>query len=225
MSATATRGRQGNFTWSGSYGSSPTAATPSQGSSRRVPLVPVPRSKSAVKSVEEEKGPRSADRIVARKEFSTGMSGAGASYIRIPSALTALAKVDRPTTPRSDPNPLKVPSLSLDELRHRFYLSRVSLGKEATIARGTAIVAEQLWQLVSKESQYRLPVPAACTGSDGEMFYAWDRGRHHLEAEIIPGQDVEFFYRDRETGQFWAEDYRPGDKLPSLVVAALTLFS
>ena len=56
------------------------------------------------------------------------------------------------------------------------------------------------------------------------MFYSWDSGRHHLELEIIPGQPAEFFYRDRETEQFWGEDYTIGDRLPTRVVEKLSLF-
>lgn len=27
----------------------------------------------------------------------------------------------------------------------------------------------------------------------------WDKGRHHLEVDVAPGGDLEWFYRDRET--------------------------
>ena len=56
------------------------------------------------------------------------------------------------------------------------------------------------------------------------MFYSWDKGRHHLELEIIPGKVAEFFYRDRETGTLWGEDYTIGDVLPSEGVDKLELF-
>jgi hypothetical protein len=56
------------------------------------------------------------------------------------------------------------------------------------------------------------------------MFYAWNCGRHHLELEIVPGRPAEFFYRDRETEEFWGEDYEVGAPLPAEVVSKLPLF-
>lgn len=46
-----------------------------------------------------------------------------------------------------------------------------------------------------------LPIPAACTGPDGQVCYVWDNNEHHLEIEFIPDSPIEFFYRNRETGE------------------------
>jgi hypothetical protein len=46
-----------------------------------------------------------------------------------------------------------------------------------------------------------------------------------LELEIIPGQPAEFFYRDRESGELWAEDYAIGDPLPATAISKLKLFT
>jgi hypothetical protein len=72
---------------------------------------------------------------------------------------------------------------------------------------------------------FALPIPAACTGPDGQMLYTWDRGKHHLELEIIPGQSAEYFYRDRETGELWGEDYTIGDPLSPDAIRKLKLFT
>jgi hypothetical protein len=109
-------------------------------------------------------------------------------------------------------------------VKHLEFLDRVTKGESPPITIETAELARSAWQLIWQESGYRMPVPAACTGPDGEMFYSWDRGRHHLELEIIPGQPAEFFYRDRETGEFWGEEYTIHDPLPSKILARLTLF-
>jgi hypothetical protein len=109
-------------------------------------------------------------------------------------------------------------------MKHLEYLVRVSTGERALISRQTALLARHAWRIIWLSSGGKIPIPAACTGPDGEMFYSWDRGRHHLELEIIPGQPSEFFYRDRETEQFWGEDYNVGDPLPDKVVEALPLF-
>ena len=60
----------------------------------------------------------------------------------------------------------------------------------------------------------RIPVPAAVTGPDGEMFYSWNRGPHHLELEIIPGQPAEWFYRNRETEEYAGDDWTVGEIFP-----------
>lgn len=109
-------------------------------------------------------------------------------------------------------------------MQHLEYLKRVSTGERAKISPETAALAMRAWRSIWQAANGHISVPAACTGPDGEMFYSWDRGRHHLELEIIPGQPAEFFYRDRETERFWGEDYTIGDPLPAEVVAALPLF-
>jgi hypothetical protein len=56
------------------------------------------------------------------------------------------------------------------------------------------------------------------------MFYSWDRGKHHMELEIIPGQPAQFFYRNRETGQLWGEDYTIGTAVPAEALQRFKLF-
>lgn len=108
---------------------------------------------------------------------------------------------------------------------HLAYLENVSTqGAHPPITRETASQARQAWWDVCDAAGITLPIPAACTGPDGKMFYSWDRGKHHLELEIIPGQPAEFFYRDRETGYLWGEDYTVGDPLPAEAVQKLKLF-
>jgi hypothetical protein len=109
-------------------------------------------------------------------------------------------------------------------LGHLAYLNRVAAGVSPLISTETAELAKQAWSGVLSATAGDMPVPAACTGPDGEMFYSWDRGRHHLELEIIPGQPAEFFYRDRKAEEFWGEDYTIGNPLPARVIEKLPLF-
>lgn len=69
-----------------------------------------------------------------------------------------------------------------------------------------------------------LPAPSAITNADGSVFYAWDRGKHHLSVDIKPGQPVEWFYCKRGTDEFWGEDWEIPTPLPGRVVEALKLF-
>jgi hypothetical protein len=108
---------------------------------------------------------------------------------------------------------------------HLDYLKSVSTqGVHPLITRDTAKKARRAWWVAWEATGFALPIPAACTGPDGQLLYVWDRGRHHLELEIIPGQPAEWFYRDRQSGQLWGEDYRIGDPLPVGAVEKLRFF-
>lgn len=110
-------------------------------------------------------------------------------------------------------------------LEHLEFLREVSTkGANPPVERHTATLARRAWWAIWEATGFALPVPSACTGPDGQMFYSWDQGRHHLELEIIPGKPAEFFYRDRETGQFWGDDYTVGDALPTEVAQKLKYF-
>ena len=126
------------------------------------------------------------------------------------------------------PPPLEAESCeraSNEHREHLDYLKRVStLGNPPPISLETARLARIAWFAIWSASDSAMPVPAACTGPDGAMFYSWDKGRHHLELEIIPGKVAEFFYRDRETGTLWGEDYTIGNPLPPEIIEKFVLF-
>ena len=111
------------------------------------------------------------------------------------------------------------------DIRHMQYLQRVSEGAVPLISPETASKAWELWLDIRHVAGRSMPVPAAATGPDGEMFYSWDNGRHHLEVELIPNKAIEFFYQDRESGSYWAEDYTAGSPMPATVTQAVQLFA
>jgi hypothetical protein len=75
--------------------------------------------------------------------------------------------------------------------------------------RAVAVEAAYLSGVLHGATGGRMPIPAACTGPEGTMFYSWDCGRHHLELEIAPGEPAYFFYGhgDRESGGTWSQKY------------------
>ena len=81
------------------------------------------------------------------------------------------------------------------------------------------------WRDIWTASRGQMPIPAACTGPDGQMLYAWDHGQHHLELEIFPHKDAEFFYKDRQTRELWGEDYKVGDPLPYDAIKKFKFFT
>lgn len=85
---------------------------------------------------------------------------------------------------------------------HDDFLTEMANG---IISQSTANAARKIWELLQRLPDVRIPVPAASAGPDGQVFYSWNSGRHHFEIEILPNGDVEFFYRDRETGRTGVE--------------------
>lgn len=120
------------------------------------------------------------------------------------------------------------PDIRVQHQEHLSYLKRVSTeGSPPLITRETAQaawIAWIAWLAVWQTSGEKMPIPSACTGPDGVMFYSWDKDRHHLELEIFPDKDAEFFYRDRETGEFWGEEYKICGSLPNELAQYLPLF-
>jgi hypothetical protein len=108
-----------------------------------------------------------------------------------------------------------LPTKSLaDFWEHTKFLLEVStVGEHPPITREVAGFAHQAWREIWIASDFQMPIPSACTGPDGQMFYSWDMGRHHLELEISPDMSALFFYRDRQTAQVWSEDYHLGEHL------------
>lgn len=140
--------------------------------------------------------------------------------------LPPLPEVVSPVSIGSIPWPRPDRNVFFRRLKEHFdYLQTVSTrGSTPLIAPATAEQARRAWWLISEATGFALPIPAACTGPDGEMFYSWDRGKHHLELEIVPGRSAEFFYRDRETEALWGEDYNIGETLSVEAIEKLKLF-
>ena len=154
----------------------------------------------------------------------TVIRGGTYQLIEIPAPVTPPPPPDRRPSPGQLARQLLTAKAFTMHLEHLNFLKRVSTGESPPITPETALRASKAWRLLWKASDFKIPVPSAGTGPDGEMFYAWNAGRHHLELEIIPGQPAEFFYRDRESGEFWGEDYETDKPLPAGVVSKLALF-
>jgi hypothetical protein len=67
----------------------------------------------------------------------------------------------------------------------------------------------QVWQALSSrflECDLCLEVPDACPGHSDNLMYTWSKSEHYLECEIFGNRAVEFFYRNRKSGEVWGED-------------------
>ncbi len=95
---------------------------------------------------------------------------------------------------------------------HCDYLDRMAA--EGVVPRSLAETARTVWDQVSIVTDYRMPVPAAMAGEGGPIWYTWDKGEHHLEAEMPDGGPVEWFYQNRKTDEVWAADITVTDTFP-----------
>ena len=100
---------------------------------------------------------------------------------------------------------------------HFAYLKEIS-----SLCPNTYIPAAQLW-LILWEQNMNLPLPSACTGPDGQIMYSWDKNEHHFEVEILPNKPMEFFYKNRLTGELWGEVYILSEPLSNEVLEKLNL--
>lgn len=135
-----------------------------------------------------------------------------------PTATPSAARVEATSATPSEPLPLT------DWIReHLSYLREVSRGEGKLISVQTARQAALAWLDCWEATGYAIPLPAACTGPDGQMQYTWDRDDYHLELNFSPSEAPSFFYRHRQTGELWMVDYTPGELGPD-VVEKLKLF-
>jgi hypothetical protein len=89
---------------------------------------------------------------------------------------------------------------------HLQFLAEIAAGHDPAVTPATAELARRAWEQIRAATGNRMPVPAACTVPDGQIFYCWDHHRHHLELEIIPNEPADYFYRDRQTNEYWGEE-------------------
>ena len=113
----------------------------------------------------------------------------------------------------------------LSQAQHLRFLKRASTGADAAITAETARMAAKAWDQVWEASGRKIPVPSAATNSDGKVFYSWDSGHYHLDLDIVPDEPASIFFCDRDTDEYWYEDYQIGSPLPAAVVAKLNLFA
>lgn len=76
-------------------------------------------------------------------------------------------------------------------------------------------LAREMWSKLCRTFQ-TVPIPQAGPLPDGGFQFVWDRGDHHLEIDVLPDAKLEWFYRNRKTGEVAGEDVDAGDLPGSL---------
>lgn len=104
----------------------------------------------------------------------------------------------------------------------RKYLDAV--GKSENIAD----YAWDVWQWVKcifDDAGLCLEVPDASLGEAETLMYTWSKGEHYLECEIFSDKQIEFFYRNRDSGELWGEDTTLEHHISPEAVERLSLFA
>jgi hypothetical protein len=70
-----------------------------------------------------------------------------------------------------------------------------------------------------------IEVPDACPGRRDNFMYTWSKEEHYLECEIFGSGEIEFFYRNRETGKNWGEDTTIAQVLSPVILEKVKLFT
>lgn len=86
-------------------------------------------------------------------------------------------------------------------------------------------VWEALKTVFEKTKELCLEVPDACPGSKDNFVYTWSKSEHYLECEIFGTGEVEFFYRNRNSGEDWGEDTTLEQGFSTDILDKCSLFS
>jgi hypothetical protein len=106
-----------------------------------------------------------------------------------------------------------------------------SEAQESYESQFTVAVLEYSWQTWNALSIYfsrkslRLEVPDACPGQDNDFMYTWSKSEHYLECEIFGNRTIEFFYRNRNSGEVWGEETTLEQGFSTSILGKVSIFS
>lgn len=116
------------------------------------------------------------------------------------------------------------PWATQDQQKHLEFLREAGSGDDPAVCENVVKQAVMAWEAVWAASKGRMPVPAACTGPNGQMFCSWDRGRHHIELELASDEKPFWFWKDRETGEYHGKECEISDAVPASILNAINYF-
>lgn len=111
------------------------------------------------------------------------------------------------------------------------YLSSLALddfGPASSELSKTVEVGRILWQKLSSllsNLDRCLVEPNVCPGDDGHIMYSWIKEELYLECEFWESGKVEFFYRNRDSGELWGEDTSIDEEFSAQAIEKLAHFS
>lgn len=78
-----------------------------------------------------------------------------------------------------------------------------------------AEIARRVWTSIAERVD-NIDVPQAGPTPDGGFQFVWDKGPHHIEVDAYPDGRLEWFYRNRLTGEVEGADEATSDIPPTL---------
>jgi hypothetical protein len=87
------------------------------------------------------------------------------------------------------------------------------------------VIWQKLKNLFEETKDLTLETPTACPGSKDNFMYTWTKMEHYLECEIFGSGEIEFFYRNRKTGENWGKDTTLEEGFSKDILHYLTLFA
>jgi hypothetical protein len=105
--------------------------------------------------------------------------------------------------------------------------SEVETNQESDFTISVLNYSWEVWQGLSKcfaERGVCLEVPDACPGQSDNFMYTWSKTEHYLECEIFGNGAIEFFYKNRKTGEVWGEDTTLEHKFSTATLEKAALF-
>jgi hypothetical protein len=120
------------------------------------------------------------------------------------------------------------PTSRLQDQQEKLKGNLVVLLKNQEVNQALYELSLEIWRELSHTLQRNgcfLPIPQVCPGSSNNLMYTWSLDRHYLECEIFDSGEVEFFYRNRSTGETWGEDILSGQHLSREILQKANLFT
>ena len=88
----------------------------------------------------------------------------------------------------------------------------------------TIIAARQIWQLIEKEFNNIFPLPVAIPIENQGLQLSWTLNRQHLSIDVCT-DILEWFFRDRKTGDLDGGDIVGLESLPKTLLYRLSLIN
>lgn len=111
----------------------------------------------------------------------------------------------------------------IDSLR-----SEVRVSYEAEFTESVLDTAWKVWESLKMAISARglcLEVPDASPGNQNNFMYVWSKGDDYFECEIFGTGEVEFFYRNRNSGKNWGEETTIEQQFSRTILDKAALFA
>lgn len=102
---------------------------------------------------------------------------------------------------------------------------KMMIALESSLQENTGKLVKYIWYRLKNNipGVIGLRVPVLDILDNGVML-TWDHGNYHLDAEVYLDEPIEFFFRNRQTGEIWNREFAATEKLPEDFLFYLSYF-